>query len=93
MLRPRDDPVSGGGEEAVLQEDHGGAGLVSGGDAVEGEDVAVLSDHLVSLGREAGLQDHPVSGLAVLLPVLRPGGDLIGVEGESQDTGLTPAEQ
>ena len=77
----------------MLEEDHGGLGLVSGGDAVEGENVAVLSDHLVSLGREAGLQHHPVSGLAVLLSVLRPRGDLIGVEGESLDTGLTPREQ
>ena len=63
----------------MLEEDHGGAGLVTGGDAVEGEEVSVLRDHLMALHRVAGLQHHPVSGLAELLPVEPPRGYGIGV--------------
>ena len=69
---------------------NGGAGQVGGGDPVEGEDVAVPRHHLVSLHWPARLQHHPVSGLAVLIAVLLPRGDGIGV-GSLASQGQGPA--
>ena len=78
----------------MLEEDHGGPGLVTGGDAVEGEDVSVLCDHLMALHWVASLQHHPVSGLAVLLPMEQPGGYSIGVLDSCETQGPpAPAEQ
>ena len=74
----------------MLEEDQGGAGQVGGGDPVEGEDVAVPRHHLVSLHWPARLQHHPVRGLAVLIAVLLPRGDGIGV-GSLASQGQGPA--
>ncbi len=43
------------------------------GKAVDGENVAVLSDHLVGLHRVASLGHHPVGGLAVGVAMELPG--------------------
>ena len=64
----------------MLEEDDLTAPCIVLWEAVEGEDVSVLSDHVVRLHGIAGLRHHPVSGLAVSLAMQGPGEQVIWVE-------------
>lgn len=87
LARPEHHPVRGGGQHAVLQEDDGLAGV---GDAVQGEQVAVLRPDGVRLGRVPVAGDEHGRGVVDRdLTQVLGNGDAVG-GGEVGPPGLGP---